>query len=265
MQQIVRNLLADIPDGEPLSKLSPWVELRVRPLEDVYKLEEKTYRRFLKTHLPQNNLPQSRKPCYIYIVRDGRDVVWSFHNHHKHIKDEFYQMLNAGEFDGPNMPIFNEDVLDEVAYFERWLQRDGYPIWNFFEHIRSWWTVRDHPCVLLVHFEDMKKDLPGEITKIYRFLKMHGDVKEGTEKEVVESAVAKSDFNYMKMNAEAILHGVPKCLIHKGTNNRWKDVLPEELSELYEKKIVDELGEECANWVMTGSHPANEELSSDGA
>jgi hypothetical protein len=45
-------------------------------------VEAQTHRRFLKTHLPLDALVFSPKAKYIYIGRDGRDVVWSMYNHH---------------------------------------------------------------------------------------------------------------------------------------------------------------------------------------
>ena len=46
------------------------------------EIEAQTHRRFLKTHLPVDALGLSPKVKYIYIGRDGRDVVWSIYNHH---------------------------------------------------------------------------------------------------------------------------------------------------------------------------------------
>ena len=41
-----------------------------------------THRRFMKTHLPVDALVFSPKAKYLYVARDGRDVVWSMYNHH---------------------------------------------------------------------------------------------------------------------------------------------------------------------------------------
>ena len=39
---------------------------------------------------------------------------------------------------------------------------------------------------------------------------------------------------------------------HKGTNGRWRDMLTEEDSRRYEEMCYERLGEECANWLLTG-------------
>ena len=44
----------------------------------------------LKTHLPVDALVFSPQAKYIYIGRDGRDVVWSMYNHHANANDEWY-------------------------------------------------------------------------------------------------------------------------------------------------------------------------------
>jgi len=58
-QTVVANLL--FPAGEmpgPATFISPWLDLRVFPLELVLgQLEAQQHRRFIKTHLPLDGLP----------------------------------------------------------------------------------------------------------------------------------------------------------------------------------------------------------------
>jgi hypothetical protein len=44
--------------------------------------------------------------------------------------------------------------------------------------------------------------------------------------------------------------------IHKGTNGRWRDELSAADRRLYEKTARRELGQECANWLASGSRKA---------
>jgi aryl sulfotransferase len=55
-------------------------------------------------------------------------------------------------------------------YYKRWFAEDGFPIWPFWENVRSWWAIRDLPNVKLIHFNQMKADLPGAIRDIAAFL-----------------------------------------------------------------------------------------------
>ena len=68
---------------------------------------------------------------------------------------------------GPSLPLPGKDV---VEYFHQWLDGNGYPAWPFFSNIQSWWHVRKQPNVLLLHFNELKSDLEGEMRKISKFL-----------------------------------------------------------------------------------------------
>ena len=50
--------------------------------------------------------------------------------------------------------------------------KDGYPWWPYWEHILSWWKIKDLPNVMLLHFSNLKKDMPGEIRRIASFLEI---------------------------------------------------------------------------------------------
>ena len=50
--------------------------------------------------------------------------------------------------------------------------------------------------------------------------------------------------------------GGAETFIHKGTNGRWRDELPRELSRAYEQRAVDELGADCARWLAGARAPA---------
>jgi aryl sulfotransferase len=83
MQQIVSQLLFDGAENLDVSEMSPWLDLRVPPKEEkLAAVEAQIHRRFLKTHLPVDALVFSPQAKYIYIGRDGRDIVWSLYNHH---------------------------------------------------------------------------------------------------------------------------------------------------------------------------------------
>ena len=95
LQQIVSQLIFNGEEGLEVAEMSPWVDVRVPPKEvKLPMIEAQTHRRFLKTHLPVDALVYSPKAKYIYIGRDGRDVVWSFYNHHASANQDWYDALN---------------------------------------------------------------------------------------------------------------------------------------------------------------------------
>ena len=248
MQQIVAQLIFAGAEGVNVGHLSPWVDLRVLPPEVFAALEAQTHRRFVKTHLPVDALVFSQKAKYIYIGRDGRDALWSFYNHHANANDIWFGTLNNTP--GRAGPTIDPVDLPVEAYFRRWLARDGFPIWPFFENIRSWWAIRTLPNVMLVHFNDLKADLPGSIARIAAFLGIEADAP------TLAKVAQHCTFDYMKAHAAdvapgggAFWHGGAETFVHKGTNGRWREVLTEEDNAAYEARAQVELGEECARWL----------------
>jgi aryl sulfotransferase len=169
MQQILGQLIFSGAEGLNLAAMSPWMDLRVPPKEvKLAEVEAQAHRRFVKTHLPVDALVFNDQAKYIYIARDGRDMVWSLHNHHMMANDMWYGVLNDTPVRvGPPMGRPDPDV---VRYFRTWLDQDGAPFWPFWENVRSWWALRDLPNVLIVHFQDLKADLGAVIARIAKFI-----------------------------------------------------------------------------------------------
>ena len=251
-QQIVSQLIFDGAERLDVSEMSPWLDLRVPPREvKLPMVMAQTHRRFLKTHLPVDALVFSPKAKYLYIGRDGRDVVWSLYNHHAKANDLWYQLLNESPgLVGPPIGRPNPDIRQ---YFLEWLDRDGYPFWSFWENLRSWWAVRGLPNVMMLHFSALKRDLPGEIRRIAAFLDI--PIDEDRFPVILEHC----SFDYMKRNAAqsaplggAVWDGGAETFVHRGTNGRWRDVLTAADSQRYEQMARHELGEDCARWLMYG-------------
>ncbi len=251
-QQIVGQLLFNGDPDIAVSEMSPWVDLRVPPkAEKLPMLEALTHRRFLKTHLPVDALVFSPTARYVYIGRDGRDVVWSLYNHHANANALWYAAMN--DTPGRVGPAIDPPTDDIRQYFLDWLDKDGFPFWPFWENIRSWWEIRDLPNVLLVHFNDLKSDMPGQIRQIAAHLQI--PIDESRWPAILEHC----SFDYMRNNGEktvplggAIFEGGAKTFINKGTNGRWRDVLTAQDTQRYEDMARRELGEECAQWLKSG-------------
>jgi len=252
VQQIISQLLFNGEEGLPVADMSPWLDLRIPPNEvKLAGVEAQTHRRFMKTHLPVDALVFSEKVKYIYIARDGRDVVWSLYNHHSTANDAWYEALN--ESPGLVGPPMDRPVDNIVQYYHEWLDQDGFPFWSFWENIQTWWDIRDLPNVNLIHFGALKDDMPGEIRKIAAFLEI--DIDESKWDTILHHC----SFDYMKANATASVplggafwDGGAEQFIHRGVNGRWKDTLSDVEIKKYENLADAELGEECAHWLATG-------------
>jgi aryl sulfotransferase len=252
VQQIVSQLIFNGQTGLPVAEMSPWLDLRVPPKEiKLAKVEEQTHRRFIKTHLPVDALVFSPRARYIYIGRDGRDVVWSMYNHHANANQSWYEALN--DTPGRVGPPIGRPPECIKQYFRDWMAQDGHPFWPFWENIRSWWEIRALPNVMLLHFEKLKQDMPGEMRRIAGFLDVAVDESKWPD------MIRHCGFDYMKANATASVplggafwDGGAETFINKGVNGRWRDTLSAEDSAAYQQRAVAELGEDCARWLTSG-------------
>lgn len=252
LQQIVSQLLFDGAEGVAVNEMSPWLDMRATPLaETLALLEAQTHRRFIKTHLPVDALVYAPQAKYIYIARDGRDVCWSLHNHHSNANADYFAAVNdtPGRV-GPPLPPADPDVL---AYFRHWLAHDGAPYWSFWENTRTWWGIRDLTNMLLLHFEDLKGDLPGEMRRIAAFLGI------APSPEIWAKIEEHVTFAYMRANAAAVVpgggalwRGGTDTFVNKGTNGRWRTLLTPEDVAAYEAMAVERLGPDCAHWLAHG-------------
>lgn len=255
VQQVVSQLVFLGDEEAPINVTSPWLDMRPIPKEAVFgALEAQTHRRFIKTHSPLENLVFSPKAKYIFVARDGRDAIWSLHNHMCNATPLFYQLMN--DTPGREGPALLKPPADPRQYFLDILEDDeqdsvALPLWKT---VRGWYSARDMPNLLLVHFNDLKEDLSGEISRIAQFLDI----------EVPEAKLAeisgRCTFDYMKahatqmspMQSDVAFENGADTFINKGSNGRWKDVLTADDVKLYEEKAVSELGEECAKWLAEG-------------
>ena len=251
-QQIIGQLLFDGDEDVAVAEMSPWLDLRVPPAEvKIQALEAQQHRRFIKTHLPVDALVYSPRAKYIYVARDGRDVVWSLYNHHANANALCYQLLN--DTPGRVGPPIAPPIASIRQYFLDWLDRDGYPFWPFWENIRSWWEIRELPNLMLLHFDELRRDLPAGMRRIAAFLDVPNDATR------FPAQVEHCTFDWMKANAAKsaplggqIWEGGAEVFINKGTNGRWRDILTAEDNLRYENMTRDKLGPDCAAWLAAG-------------
>ena len=133
-QTIVGNLIfwrSEQP--EVLLSVSPWIEMRRKPIEEVSALiESQTHRRFLKSHVGLDGIPYRDDVQYIYVGRDPRDVFMSLWNHYSNHAPGFFDMLNTvPNRIGDPFPACPDDIRE---LWRQWITRgwfswesDGYP------------------------------------------------------------------------------------------------------------------------------------------
>jgi aryl sulfotransferase len=259
MQGIVASLLW--PDGHApgyLGELSPWLEMRLRPVEEVLaRLDAQDHRRFIKTHTAADGVPIYDGIHYVVVGRDGRDVFMSTINHWDKMRHGLIRMLNelAGD-DVPELPVWHGDVH---AFFDSFVSKgsfpwegDGAPWWSHFNHCATWWELRDEPNVLFVHYNDLLADLEGEMRRVAEFCRI--EVPENAWPAVVQ----RCHIDEMREDArKAQRHdlyfvGGADAFFYKGSNDRWRDVLTGEELVRYERRVAEVLTPEEATWLEHG-------------
>jgi aryl sulfotransferase len=259
MQAIVLHLIFQDLQIRPVHKLSPWLDRRLEPLGEILSLlEAQTHRRCIKSHLPLDGLRYFPQVKYIVVGRDARDVFMSLWNHETHFTPQIFDVHNntPGRVGDPHLP-----PPDDIREFWRdWITRgwfawesEGYPHWSNMRHVQTWWNFRHLPNILFVHYNDLLRDLPGEIRRVADYLGIE------VAPEMLTAIRERVTFSSMKENAEQILPGIDfafkgggKTFINQGTNGRWRDILTEDDITLYHAAVARELTPDCAAWLENG-------------
>ena len=169
MQAIVIHLIFQDLEVRDIDGMSPWIDVRRRPLDEVIaEIEACARRRVMKSHLPLDGLPFFPEAKYIFVGRDPRDVFMSLWNHYSNYTDaNFASVNNPVGLVGPPLPPCPSDIRD---FWQSWIGKgwfsgdsEGYPFWSNLRHAKSWWDYRGLPNLLFVHYSDLLADLPGEI------------------------------------------------------------------------------------------------------
>ena len=204
--------------------MSPWLDFRFPPNDvKLAAMEAQTHRRFIKTHLTVEALVYSPKAKYIYIGRDGRDVLWSLYNHHSMASEVMYNILN-------NTPGLVGPPLEPPTA-----------------------DIRHLPNILLVHFDALKKDMPGEIRRIAKHLDITINEK------LLPGILERISFKGMKENFDAIMPEATQLwregantFMNKGVNGRWQGVLTDAELDQCRAAVARELTPDCADWLEHG-------------
>jgi len=259
-QSIVAHLIfhgGEIPG--PVGELSPWLDMRLMPLEVVLNgLKAQTHRRFIKTHLPIDGVPYDERLKYLYVARDARDVFMSLWNHYtRHTEEAMIRFNITLGREGDEFPRPPGDIHE---FWRNWMTRgwfpwetDGWPYWSHLYNVQSWWEYRNLPNVQLIHYGDMIEDTEREVRRIGGFLGF--DLPDAAWAEITERvsfAAMKKDGEKYAPGGGSFWEGGADTFLNKGTNGRWREVLSAAELELYDAACKRVLSSECRTWLENG-------------
>lgn len=254
--QIICGLLVfgqpELP--RPLDDLSIWVDAYFRPHEDMLALlEAQGHRRFIKSHTPLDGLPRDERVTYLSIGRDPRDVGISIDNHLANMDMEKAMQLRATAV-GPDAGDFAA-ALEPPAptLYERfwnWVDADDelLGLGAMLRHVEGFWEHRGESNIVLLHFDDLKSDLDGQMRALAATLGI------AIDEQVWPDLIRAATFDEVRGRAatlapENTLWKDRTVFFNKGTSGQWKELLDDADLERYQARINELTTPEIAAWL----------------
>lgn len=213
MQEILYLLYngADVEEAKtkPPGKRVPFVELEFMwPTVTAAKPP-----RLLKSHLRAEYYTDqiTRGQAKVVIVlRNPKDTLVSYYHFYQKMKD-------LGNYEGSWSDFFEIIKADQLIYGD------------WFDFTLGWWELRHRPNILVVKYEDMKKDLEGHVKLVAKFCE-----RDLTDEQIA-TIVQATSFDTMKNNPQN------KLKMRKGATGDWRNFFTEEQNEYIDKLCKEKL------------------------
>ncbi len=260
MQMICALLAFQTPKlPEPLGDLSPWLDHKIEPLDEVVdRLEAQMHRRFIKTHTPLDGVVLDPRATYVVVARDPRDMYISLYHQGSNMdRDAIRRMLGQPALSEPEKPTVRRPLAEAL---ERWIDDEADPresmdsIRGVFHHVGDAWQRRqyaspDQPTVILVHYNDLLTDLDGQMRLLADQLGI--TVSDDQWPGLVDAAT----FSAMKSRADSLAPGRGRVLkdvgafFRQGRSGGWRDVMTDAQVRHYEQRAAGLAPPEVVAWL----------------
>jgi len=251
----------DLPTA--LTTVSPWLDMRLRPLADVTRvLQAQQHRRFIKTHTPLDGLPQLPGVSYVVVGRDPRDVAVSMDHHRTNLDDQVIRrLIAAGEEPSAEPPTTPHRPASRRERVLAWIQ-DSRPatenldsLRTVVHHLGQAWKRRNEPAVILMHHADLSRDLEGQMRRLADRLGV--EVPPTHWPTLVEAAT----FASMRDRADQLvpderlgLFTSESAFFRSGQAGQWREVLDDEDLATYDTLVRSLASTELVGWLENGTN-----------
>jgi aryl sulfotransferase len=206
----------------------------------------------------------------VVVGRDPRDVALSWDNHIANTN--FETMLGARAAavglddlaelypDGPPPP----PPESEADRFWLWVDSPISPhavnaggLGNLVNHVATFWGERDRPNVVLLHYDDLKTDLEGQMRRLAAQLGI--SVPEALWPELADAAT----FERMRAGADRIAPDTTHAIwqdnqqfFHRGVSGQWRELLDDDGVRRYYDRVAELAEPDLVRWLHRDPVPA---------
>ena len=183
--------------------------------------------RHIKTHLPVSYFrrqleSQSTCPKFVVVMRNPKDILTSYYR---------FLKLWPGDLAFPK----------DWSYFFGMFQEKRLEYGDCFDHMLGWWSYRNHSNVLVVTYEDMKRDSKGIIMKVGEFLGSPNYSDDDLEMIVFETSFNKMKTRPIEKSFQPDFVGSPEGFFRKGQVGVWREFFQAEQQDYVDERIRSEL------------------------
>lgn len=256
-QRIIDQILHNGEESEEsLSDKSPWLDSSWGNydfmLQTLNAQKKNNARRMIKSHLPADYVPIDSTVKYIFVGRNGKDLICSFHNYLYNFNAETVAKINTlyHAFSGKEDTMLIPET--SAAFFDLFLNTQGKGLCELFQLTKSWWQHKEKANILLVHYSQLIHDFENEVKRIAKFINVDANSLN------LEKIKQNCSFVYMKEHANQFVpfngqHMTDaKAFFHQGPERDSQKTINAEKVEAFDKIALESMGYTCAHWLETG-------------
>jgi len=212
--------------NQNIDDIHAWLEVKDGSYLDPSKLPTKHFR-IIKTHQPIRHQSYSSKAKYIVVLRDPGNC--------------FTSLCKCAAAMSAQSP---RDISTRIM---KHFCTSSFNFGGWVQHVSGWWKLRNRPNVLVVRYEEMKKNFSDILNQVASFLQIY-DLNQG-EKDDINMHCS---FQYMKNNPDMFQPRYITQKLKRANNQTYQLIDKEEIGSFakclaeptYQKALYDYCGQQ---------------------